>query len=1406
MLCLAAAPVIRAQFVISEFMANNLSSADVDEDTQHEDWIEIQNTSTTQAFLNGWYLTDDAKELRKWQFPVTLPVVGVAPGARLVVWASSKNRRAVATRLHTNFKLSSQGEFLALVRPDGVTVEHGYSPAYPAQFPNGTYGRAPVSNTVVLLPEVSPGKAKSPLSEDDFTTNFTGWNNALTFDDSTWQAGTSGFGFGTAFAESIGEGGDVSAMMRGITPLCLLRYRFDYTPQFPVTALRLRAKYDDGFTSWLNGSNLATSGAPGTLTWNAAALSDRADFLAASATAFTSATGPTLLRPGSNLLAIAMMNKAATELTGTPPADNTNVLMRPQLEIDVTVGSETGYLATATRGAANSALKTAIGPAISDTTDRPPQPVGGADSAPLRITTRVGTTLKPLAAVDPVVLRWRRMYTSEATIPMVDDGTNGDDTARDNIYTALVPTTTLLPGEIIRWRIVAKDNGATPAYAYDPPYPGFSATTPPGNLPAVSTTIEAEQYYGTMSLPVFDRTSTIPVLHWFFTGGDNTTNDTGTRCSFFWQPLPLDHPPAGYQPPKPRFYDNVLVNIHGQSSTGFPKKSHDLSFSKDNRFLWKDGTPATSGVNLLGNFADKSKVRNPTVWWVWEKTGHIASHYDTLVRVQQNKVFKGLYDIVENGNGAWLQRQGLDEAGALYKIYNQLDSTAGTEKKNPDDTNVTDLNALITGLDPAKTLTNRLRYLYDNVNVPALINCLATHSLVLNRDFGHKNFYMYRDTHGTLEWSMLPWDQDLCLGHTWTGSQNYFDDDIHSQAALQIGVPNRLIELVYSTPELNQMFVRRLRTLADQFYVSATETNGPIAQHIRSLLDQIDATPDNVATGKDDADLEARAWGFWTDGNGGAQIPYTDSKMSWNTARQQAARILSTNAIPPNSGGPAYDDGTTSVLPFLPGRRDFFFKAVPPTSPGLSGALATQTFPASQPAVHPVIIEQINAAPLTGTYQGQEYFVIRNPNNYAVDLSGWKLGGSISMLFQGGTVIPAAGSRTTQTANAGYTDQMIVANQPAGFRARTVVPGGNQYRLVTGPYQHQLNARGGRITLSRPLDPLDPAAGYVEVQAVDYTGTPTPCQNFLRITELNFRPAPATPDELNALPGLVAGDFEYIELFNAGPNTLELGGAFFEEGVEFVFPASYPLASGGRCVVVASQSAFQLRYGTTVRIAGEFMGALDNGGETLRLLDPYGEEVLDFTYNDDWYPVPAGQYRSFNVREPLPLYSDYGNRLSWQLSGPTGGTPGTADPERSVVYEGWRYGFFSKAEWPTAEAPDLPAAPYADPDQDGWRNIEEYAFGSVPTSPNSRVLVDAGRITVGGEDYLTITFTRFIKPLDLIYTVECSSGDAPFTWSPEAEQTGPGRPLRDGMERVTYRDTKPISSNHKRFMRIIARK
>jgi len=45
------------------------------------------------------------------------------------------------TYYHTNFELHRDGEYLALVRPDGITIEHDYGPRYPRQSGFVSYGK-----------------------------------------------------------------------------------------------------------------------------------------------------------------------------------------------------------------------------------------------------------------------------------------------------------------------------------------------------------------------------------------------------------------------------------------------------------------------------------------------------------------------------------------------------------------------------------------------------------------------------------------------------------------------------------------------------------------------------------------------------------------------------------------------------------------------------------------------------------------------------------------------------------------------------------------------------------------------------------------------------------------------------------------------------------------------------------------------------------------------------------------------------------------------------------------------------------------------------------------------------------------------------------------------------------------
>ncbi|MDA1272863.1 MAG: lamin tail domain-containing protein [Verrucomicrobia bacterium] len=149
---LSIAPLVHGQLVVSEFMANNHSGLK-DEDGDYSDWIEILNPTASVIDLGGWFLTDDPLDLAKWKFP-RLPL---SPRSYLVVYASEKNRVVSNSALHTNFRLDAKGEYLSLVKPDGVTVAFEYAPKFPIQEPNISYGESNASRYYFASP--TPGRA-----------------------------------------------------------------------------------------------------------------------------------------------------------------------------------------------------------------------------------------------------------------------------------------------------------------------------------------------------------------------------------------------------------------------------------------------------------------------------------------------------------------------------------------------------------------------------------------------------------------------------------------------------------------------------------------------------------------------------------------------------------------------------------------------------------------------------------------------------------------------------------------------------------------------------------------------------------------------------------------------------------------------------------------------------------------------------------------------------------------------------------------------------------------------------------------------------------------------------------------------------------------------------------------------
>ena len=365
------------------------------------------------------------------------------------------------------------------------------------------------------------------------------------------------------------------------------------------------------------------------------------------------------------------------------------------------------------------------------------------------------------------------MFGSETSRPMTAQG--------NDIFTAILPQGAAAAGEMLRWYVTASDtlNNQT-------------------RQPAFADPLDSPAYHGTVVVDPAIQ-SLLPVLHWFVQNPSAANSETGTRGSIFF---------LG------RFYDNIHTDTHGQSTREFPKKSYDIDFNRGERFRYSEEGSKVKDINLLTNWADKAKVRNTLGYELVRNIG-VRAHWAFPVRVEQNGNFFSVADLVEDGDDDYLDRAGLDPDGALYKAYDKLENTAASQKKTRKDEDKSDLQALIDGLALPPGSEALKNFLYDHVDLPGTINYLVGQDLMSNRDFGHKNYYIYRDTNGTREWTVLTWDVDLCLGHNFTHTAHYFDDAMYIDLPLR-RTANRLFEAMYSIPEIERMYYLRLRRVLDQ--------------------------------------------------------------------------------------------------------------------------------------------------------------------------------------------------------------------------------------------------------------------------------------------------------------------------------------------------------------------------------------------------------------------------------------------------------------------------------------------------------------------------------------------------------------------------------------------------------------
>jgi CotH kinase protein/Lamin Tail Domain/Chitobiase/beta-hexosaminidase C-terminal domain len=225
-------------------------------------------------------------------------------------------------------------------------------------------------------------------------------------------------------------------------------------------------------------------------------------------------------------------------------------------------------------------------------------------------------------------------------------------------------------------------------------------------------------------------------------------------------------------------------------------------------------------------------------------------------------------------------------------------------------------------------------------------------------------------------------------------------------------------------------------------------------------------------------------------------------------------------------------------------------------------------------------------------------------------------------------------------------------------------------------------------------------------EAVFSVGSVAPAASNLAISKIMWKPAPPTADELRA--GFSDdSDFEFLELCNTSPHTVDLTGIGFTAGLDIGFDRSGPveLAPGSRAVFVAKRSAFLMRHGPAVDVVGTFTnGSNLSGSETLTMVDATGAVIRSFAYNatatGPWPRTDTSGTGAALVLIRPESHPDPAVGANWRASLPGRSSPGKDDRSEPAAWIADHFG------GPTDLA--------ADADGDGLANLFEFAAGGDP--------------------------------------------------------------------------------------------
>ena len=162
-----------------------------------------------------------------------------------------------------------------------------------------------------------------------------GWETN-SFDDSDWEQSAAALGYERSNAGNFDEHffTDVEPFIYEQNETLYLRIPFVVPDGFTVRSLSLRAKYDDGFVAYLNGTELARDRISGAPSWNSGISSSRGEALTTVYSPFDLDDSTSLLQPGLNLLAVQVINAGVR---------SSDFLFAPELIAELETTSASAY-------------------------------------------------------------------------------------------------------------------------------------------------------------------------------------------------------------------------------------------------------------------------------------------------------------------------------------------------------------------------------------------------------------------------------------------------------------------------------------------------------------------------------------------------------------------------------------------------------------------------------------------------------------------------------------------------------------------------------------------------------------------------------------------------------------------------------------------------------------------------------------------------------------------------------------------------------------------------------------------------------------------------------------------------------------------------------------------------------